>query len=105
MDLTELYDNQFLLGGLAPDVHKHMKETKDKSHFMKKDNDGVVCVDHHSFYNKYLTESSSPFHLGYYFHLFSDEIWLKEVYFKKIKYLPKDIKIEAKVKYYRDFGD
>jgi hypothetical protein len=96
-------DSQFLLGGLAPDVHKGMGELKDISHFMKKDEGGVGYVDHHSFYDKYLINNTTPFSLGYYFHLLTDDIWLKEVYYKKIKWLPQDIKSEAKRQYYRDF--
>lgn len=99
-----IQDDQFLLGGLAPDAHKSMSEPKDRSHFMKKDQAGVVYIDHRSFYNKYLAnDNRDPFTVGYYFHLLSDEIWLGDVYFKKIKWLPPEIKMEAKKQYYRDF--
>lgn len=99
----EINDNQFLLGGLAPDVHKSKSRLKEISHFTMKDNSGIGYVDYEAFYTKYLTKNKTPFHLGYYFHLISDYIWLEEIYYKKIKWLPKDIKIEAKRMYYRDF--
>lgn len=99
----EISDNQFILGSLAPDVHKSSSKLKETSHFMRKDNCGIGYVDYQFFYNKYLTKNITPFHLGYYFHLISDDIWLKEIYYKKIKWLPQNIKIEAKRRYYRDF--
>jgi hypothetical protein len=101
----QIADNQFLLGGLAPDVHKYTGDPKEISHFLIQPEKGVRLVSPPLFYNKYLALlRSSPFHLGYYFHLISDEIWLKDVYFKKIKYLPPGIKEEALTQYYRDFG-
>lgn len=99
----KINDNQFLLGGIAPDVHKSKSRLKEISHFMMEDNSGTGYVDYEAFYTKYLTKNKTPFHLGYYFHLISDYIWLEEIYYKKIKWLPKDIKIEAKKMYYRDF--
>lgn len=99
----QINDDQFLLGGLAPDVHKSMSEPKETSHFMRKDDTGIGFIDYRFFYNKYLAKNKTPFHYGYYFHLLTDDIWLKEIYYKKIKWLPQDIKTEAKRMYYRDF--
>lgn len=99
----EISDDQFIMGSLAPDVHKSSSKLKEISHFMKEDNCGIGYVDYQLFFNKYLTKNRTPFHLGYYFHLITDDIWLKEIYYKKIKWLPQDIKAEAKKMYYRDF--
>lgn len=99
----QINDNQFLLGGLAPDAYKEKGKLKEISHYMRKDDDGVGYIDYYSFCNKYLIRSRTPFNLGYYFHLISDDIWLKEIYYKKIKWLAQDIKTEAKNMYYRDF--
>jgi hypothetical protein len=50
-----------------------------------------------------LNVDAEPFFLGYYYHLLSDCIWLDEIYFKKIKWLPQLEKKVAQEKYYRDF--
>ena len=99
------YQNDaFVLGNLAPDAHQlSSSELKKYSHFMKNDAKGISYVDHRAFYQKYLAVEKDPFHLGYYVHLVSDSIWLADVYFKKIKWLPAEIKQEAKRQYYRDF--
>lgn len=100
------YQNDaFVLGNLAPDAHQlSSSELKKHSHFMKNDAEGISYVDHREFYQKYLAAEKDPFHLGYYVHLVSDSIWLGDVYFKKVKWLPENVKPEAKKKYYRDFG-
>jgi hypothetical protein len=74
------------------------------SHFMKRDESGLGYVDYSAFYNKYIQDNPTPFHVGYYFHLIADEIWLQDIYYKKIKFLPDEEKLEAKKMYYRDFG-
>jgi len=102
LDIKE--NNAFLMGGLSPDVYESKSELKEKSHFMKNDAHGLAHPDFNFFKDKYLSRNRSPFNLGYYYHLISDDIWLKEIYYKKIKWLPKDIKAQAKKKYYRDFG-
>ncbi|UVI28021.1 hypothetical protein [Paenibacillus spongiae] len=106
-DRLKIADSLFLLGGIAPDVHKHMNEAKEKSHFLKCDSEGIGYADYGSFYDKYLRESgsgsASVFHLGYFFHLISDDIWLKDIYYKKIKWLPQPEKKEAQAQCYRDF--
>ncbi|WP_211746622.1 hypothetical protein [Paenibacillus sp. Marseille-Q4541] len=96
-------ENEFLLGGIAPDVHKNMNEPKKSSHFIRENEAGISFVDDQAFYHKYLTHQYTDFHLGYYCHLISDEIWLQEVYMKKIKWLPPEKKKEAQHQSYRDF--
>lgn len=100
-----LQKDAFILGSLAPDAHQlSSSELKKHSHFMKNDAEGISYVDYRAFYQKYLAVEKNPFHLGYYVHLVSDSIWLADVYFKKVKWLPAEIKQEAKKQYYRDFG-
>lgn len=99
----QINNELFLLGSLAPGVQPSMSKQKKIAHFMRKDDNGIGYVDYYSFYNKYLSKDVTPFNLGYYFHLISDDIWLNDIYYKKIKWLPKDIKTEAKKMYYHDF--
>lgn len=103
MKQMKIEDSQFLLGGLAPDVYESSTGKKEHSHFTKKDSNGISYIDYRGFYEKYLTAGKPPFHLGYYCHLITDDIWLKDIYYKKIKWLPADQKVEAKQRYYRDF--
>lgn len=96
-------DGPFTLGNLAPDVHKYMNEPKEASHFIRQDETGRKYCDLEGFYTKYLAGQRSSFHLGYYCHLLSDNIWLEEIYNQKIKWLEQPLKVEAQQKYYRDF--
>ncbi|RAR43154.1 hypothetical protein [Paenibacillus sp. MDMC362] len=96
-------DDQFFLGGIAPDVNKNMKTPKTISHFVRTNNEGQIFADYLGFHEKYLRYMSEPFYLGYFFHLISDVIWVEEIYYKKIKWLPQPDKKEAQLKYYRDF--
>jgi len=96
-------DELFMLGGIAPDVHKYRNEPKSKSHFFSIDEHGMLRTEYDRFIEKYFNRAIHPFHLGYYFHLLSDSIWLDDIYYKKIKWLPQPEKKEAQIKYYRDF--
>lgn len=96
-------DNQFFLGGIAPDVNKNMKTPKTISHFVRTNDEGQIFADYLGFREKYLRYMREPFYLGYFFHLISDVIWVEEIYYKKIKWLPQPDKKEAQLKYYRDF--
>lgn len=73
------------------------------SHFAFKNEQGQTETDYEEYRSKYLIPKTSPFHLGYYFHLISDEIWKMEVYYKKVKNLPPEARREALQKNYRDF--
>lgn len=95
-------DDSFLLGGLAPDVHSYMGASHYLTHFSKKDERGNTYIDYEEYVGKYLVDTNSPFHLGYYFHLIFDDIWKREIYYKKIKCLPLEQRGEALQKNYRD---
>jgi len=99
----KIFDDQFFLGGIAPDVHKNMNAPKSISHFVNINNEGKAYADYFQFHEKYLRNMSEPFYLGYFYHLLSDVIWVEEIYNKKIKWLPQPDKKEAQLKYYRDF--
>ncbi|MDR9854704.1 hypothetical protein RJP21_13900 [Paenibacillus sp. VCA1] len=96
-------DDQFLLGGIAPDVHKYMNAPKKDSHFIILQTESEFACDYRGFCQKYEHHMKDPFFLGYFYHLISDDIWVKEIYYKKIKWLPQPEKKEAQGKYYRDF--
>lgn len=98
-----LQDPQFLLGGIAPDVHKHMNAPKSVSHFVHIDDNGIASANYRAFEHKYMTDERHPFYIGYYFHLISDWIWVEDIYYKKIKFLPQPDKKLAQESYYRDF--
>lgn len=96
-------DPQFILGSIAPDVHKHMNAPKAVSHFIRKNSDGKLFVDYWAFKEKYKKHMDEPFYSGYFYHLISDVVWVDGIYDKKIKHLPQPDKKEAQLAYYRDF--
>lgn len=96
-------EEQFLLGGIAPDVHKNMNTPKKISHFARTDSEGKLFADYYGFHDKYMNNMKDPFYLGYFYHLVSDVIWVEGIYNQKIKGLPQPDKKEAQLKYYRDF--
>lgn len=102
-ETAHIRDAQLLIGGIAPDVHKHMKVPKARSHFAKVDEAGNIQTDYDAFGSKYFRTSIQPFHLGYYYHLISDQIWMSSIYNPRIKWLPQPEKKLAQEAYYRDF--
>lgn len=65
--------NMILLGSIAPDISKHMGETKTRSHFLT---DGET-VDIPRFLEKYQSQLNHPFMMGYFIHLYTDFLWDK----------------------------
>lgn len=65
--------NLLLLGSIAPDISKHLGETKTRSHFLT---DGKN-VDIDRFLEKYQNNLNNPFLLGYFIHLYTDLLWDK----------------------------
>ncbi len=99
-----VYDQAFFLGGLAPDLHSYMGTSHYYvSHFAFKNEQGKTLTNYEQYRSKYLVGEISPFHLGYYFHLISDDVWKREVYYKKVKHLPSEARREVLQKNYRDF--
>ena len=66
-------ENMLLLGSIAPDISKHLGESKTRSHFF--DDNGNV--DMNRFLEKYRNKLNNPFMLGYYIHLYTDYLWEK----------------------------
>lgn len=65
--------NPLLLGSIAPDISKHVGETKTRSHFLT---DGET-EDIDRFLEKYQTKLEDPFIMGYFIHLYTDFLWNK----------------------------
>lgn len=62
-----------LLGSIAPDISKHVGETKTRSHFLSDGNN--VNID--KFIEKYKDNFNNTFILGYFIHLYTDFLWEK----------------------------
>ncbi|WP_142829625.1 zinc dependent phospholipase C family protein [Planococcus soli] len=79
----EITDKQlFLLGGIAPDAAYTIAK-KSQSHFYEgRLDDGTRHVNYNRFIEKYPLDIQSEFGLGYLIHLISDDVWLKQVYFR-----------------------
>lgn len=66
--------SSFLLGSIAPDAVPH----KDVSHFFIGDvQDFSRSVDYQGFLEKYSSQVNSPYIMGYYTHLITDDVWLR----------------------------
>lgn len=64
----------FLLGGIAPDA----VTPKDLSHFFEGEvQDFSRSIDYKGFLDKYRSQATSHYILGYFTHLIADDIWLK----------------------------
>lgn len=70
----KLDNRSMLIGSIAPDIAKHLGESKNKSHFIKDEEDIPVMED---FVSKYYYYLNNPFVLGYYIHLYTDYLWFK----------------------------
>lgn len=68
-----LPEKMLLLGSIAPDISKHLGESKTMSHFWTKD--GVEDLDR--FLEKYKKNLHHPFMMGYFIHLYTDFLWNK----------------------------
>jgi hypothetical protein len=79
--------SEFMLGGIAPDIHGLMGVPKGVTHFKDKDASGRGFINYERFYDTYKPVIDEPFYLGYLCHLISDVVWL-EIYFKKLEHVP-----------------
>ena len=66
-------ENELLLGSIAPDISKHIGQTKTRSHFLIKKDE----IDIDAFLNKYKDKIKEPFIMGYFIHLYTDLLWNK----------------------------
>ncbi len=92
------YNQEFLLGSIAPDVNKDSKTPKALTHFIRGKRN--ICPE---LFLKEYGPNLTQFQLGYYLHLLGDKLWLETVFRKYIlnnKNYPKEELLE---KYYADF--
>lgn len=94
--------NEFMLGGIAPDIHGLMGVAKGVTHFKDRHKDGKSYINYMRFYENYKDVIHEPFYLGYLCHLISDVVWLDR-YLKKVKFdSPEQWKEQLQIAY-RDF--
>lgn len=67
--------NKLLIGSISPDISKLIGENKIKSHFISEV--GSVIPDIGKFLNKYKSNLTDDFVLGYFIHLYTDYLWFK----------------------------
>ena len=67
--------SMLLIGSIAPDISKIVRETKEKSHFLDDVNDDIPNMER--FLKKYKNNMNDDFVLGYYIHLYTDYLWFK----------------------------
>lgn len=79
------------IGSIAPDIAKLLGESKNKSHFLDKDDEEDTPPHYERFIEKYKNELNKPFEMGYLIHLLTDYYWFKDYVYKYIKnYTGKD---------------
>ena len=66
--------NKLLIGTIAPDISKHIGQTKVKSHFL---DDDTEIPNINRFLDKYKNYLDDDFVMGYYIHLYTDYLWFK----------------------------
>lgn len=94
--------SDFLLGGIAPDIHGLMGVPKGKTHFKDVDETGKNRINLDRFLRTYETRLAEPFYLGYFCHLISDQVWL-DFYLEKVAYSSRGQWQADLEKSYRDF--
>lgn len=68
-------NNKLLIGSIAPDISKHIGESKVKSHFLDNEDNDIPNID--KFLTKYKYRMNDDFVLGYFIHLYTDYFWFK----------------------------
>ena len=68
-------NNKILIGSIAPDISKHLGETKYYTHFLDDVENDIPNID--KFLNKYKNKLNDDFVLGYFIHLYTDYLWFK----------------------------
>ncbi|WP_322906152.1 hypothetical protein [Paenibacillus campi] len=97
---------EFMLGNLAPDVAEYGVRDQNKrlSHFVRLDSVGEGFFDLERFVARYLREQRSLFHIGYYFHLLADDLWIKRIYIPTIQHASHLLRTDVKECYQRDLN-
>ncbi|NGP43786.1 hypothetical protein G4V62_02035 [Bacillaceae bacterium SIJ1] len=94
--------SEFLLGGIAPDIHGLMGVRKGVTHFKDIDEAGESYINYVRFYETYKHAMNEPFYLGYLCHLISEDVWL-DFYLKKNGEISSDQNNKILQTTYRDF--
>ena len=68
-------NNKILIGSIAPDISKHLGQTKLESHFLDNLDDDIPNIDR--FLSKYKEKLNDDFVMGYFIHLYTDYFWIK----------------------------
>ena len=103
MKRMEFDESQFILGNLAPDAYNPNRGGYLRSHFrIPEEVMEYECVDIDKFIGKYSSNLSSYFVLGYYCHLITDNLWLKDAY-RKYGHLGPDERSAAVKLVYSDY--
>ena len=69
-------DNKgILIGSIAPDISKHINQSKQSSHFLDDVSNDIPNID--KFLNKYKSYLNDVFVMVYYIHLYTDYLWFK----------------------------
>lgn len=95
--------SEFLLGGIAPDIHGLMGVAKGITHFKERDEVGKNHINYKGFYETYRELINEPFYLGYLCHLISDWVW-NDMYFKKVKFVSSEQWNQSLQATYRDYA-
>ena len=96
------HKSEFMLGGIAPDIHGLMGVAKGVTHFKDLDESGKSHINVMRFYDTYKDVINEPFYLGYLCHLVADVVWL-DVYFDIVEYVSPEQWIEKLNIAYSDF--
>lgn len=76
-------EKMLFLGSIAPDISKHLGETKEISHFLNPANeDDIPQID--KFLAKYRNELNKPFEMGYFVHLLTDKYWFRDYIYQYV---------------------
>lgn len=67
--------NKLLIGSISPDISKLIGENKIKSHFISEVGSDIPDIG--KFINKYKSNLTDDFVLGYFIHLYTDYLWFK----------------------------
>lgn len=71
---TNKESKDYYLGSIAPDISKHLGQTKEKTHFQTNSvKDSVPVLS--DFLSLYKDDITSDFTLGYFIHLYTDKLW------------------------------
>lgn len=95
---------EFMLGGIAPDIHPFMPgvKPKDRTHFVDRNAAGIGRINVERYIAKYRGRLQEPFYLGYLCHLLSDVVWT-EMWYSAVEHLPEETRKTWLAACYQDF--